>query len=135
MFTVVPSTILDSLADGVFTIDAASKITFFNRAAEAITGIARDAAVGRVCSDVFRASVCQDTCPLRQTCETGEAIVDRPLYIRRSDGQRIPVSVSTAVLRDEQGAVVGGANVVGVVSAVGSSATACCSCAAPNPNA
>ena len=51
--------ILDSIADGVFTVDKQWKITSFNRGAEKITGISRDEAVGRYCWDVFRASICE----------------------------------------------------------------------------
>ncbi len=106
--TLVPSAILDSLADGVFTIDERSQITSFNRAAEEITGVRRADAVGRPCYEIFRASLCAGDCPLRKTCATGQAIVNRPIQITRSDGKRIPVSVSTAVLRDEDGNVIGG---------------------------
>jgi PAS domain S-box-containing protein len=47
------SVILDSIADGVYTIDQEWRITSFNRAAEQITGIPREQALGQRCSDVF----------------------------------------------------------------------------------
>ena len=56
--------ILDSIADGVFTVDGEWTITSFNRAAEEITGIPRDRAVGQQCFDVFRANICQTRCAL-----------------------------------------------------------------------
>nr|HID59325.1 PAS domain S-box protein [Desulfobacterales bacterium] len=46
-------TILDSIADGVFTVDSQWKITSFNKAAEKITGIKSTEALGRHCWDVF----------------------------------------------------------------------------------
>lgn len=101
--------ILESIADGVFTVDSDWNIRSFNRAAEEIAGIERDEAVGRKCWEVLRASVCESACVLRETMESGGAIVNRSVYIVRSDGRRIPVSVSTALLRDEAGKVVGGA--------------------------
>ena len=49
--------ILDSIADGVFTVDSDWKITSFNHAAEKITGVEKDEAIGRHCWEVFRASI------------------------------------------------------------------------------
>jgi len=101
--------ILESIADGVFTVDLDWNIRSFNRAAEEITGVAREHAVGRKCWEVLRASVCESPCVLRETMRTGKPIVNRSVYIVRSDGSRIPISVSTALLRDEAGDVIGGA--------------------------
>ncbi|MBD3241026.1 MAG: PAS domain S-box protein [Chitinivibrionales bacterium] len=100
--------ILDSIADGVFTVDGAFVITTFNRAAERITGVAREEAVGRHCWEVFHADICEGACALRKTTETGRPFVEQAVRIINSAGERVPVSISTALLRDEQGAVVGG---------------------------
>jgi len=100
--------ILDSIADGVFTVDADWRIRFFNRAAEEITGIPSGDAIGRQCWEVFRASICESACALRETMRTREPIVNRSIFIVRSDGRRIPISISTALLKDESGEVVGG---------------------------
>lgn len=101
-------TILDSVADGVFTVDAEMRITTFNRAAEEITGYAASEAVGRRCSDIFRAGVCSSGCPLREAQETGEAVVNRELDITDKDNRRVPISISASVLRNAQGQAVGG---------------------------
>ncbi len=100
--------ILDSITDGVFTVDRQWFITSFNRAAEHITGIPRDEAIGRPCSYVFRASICEGSCALRHTLETGEPVANLPIYILRADGSKIPVSISTALLKDASGKVIGG---------------------------
>ncbi len=100
--------ILDSIAEGVFTVDLRWRITSFNKAAERITGIPRVEALGMLCWDVFRTNVCEHGCVLRETMETGKAVVNRPLYIVNAQGERIPVSVSTALLRDTKGNVIGG---------------------------
>ncbi len=102
------SVILDSVADGVFTVDSAFCITSFNRAAESITGVSRQAAMGRPCCEVFRASICEAQCALKQTMQTGRSVVDLPVYIVHSDGERVPISISTAVLKDHGGHVLGG---------------------------
>jgi len=101
--------ILDSIADGVFTVDDNWLITSFNAAAERITGIARDEAIGSRCCDVFRASICENECALRQTLQTGQPVVNRTIYIINAHGDRVPVSISTALLKDAQGRVIGGA--------------------------
>ncbi len=100
--------ILDSVADGVFTVDGEFRITSFNRAAEEITGVPREEAVGRPCCEVFRASICEAQCALKETMQTGRPVVNRSVYIVRPDGERVPISVSTALLKDRQGIVLGG---------------------------
>jgi len=100
--------ILESISDGVFTVDSDWQITTFNRAAEEITGISRDDAVGRHCSEVFRASTCETDCALRGTVETGTPVINRSAFIIDADGRRIPISISTAILRDKKGNVMGG---------------------------
>jgi len=101
--------ILESISDGVFTVDHDWRIMSFNRAAEEITGIPRDEAIGKRCSEVFRASMCEADCALRHTMQTGQTIVNRSCYIVDSEGRRIPISVSTALLRNAEGAIIGGA--------------------------
>jgi sigma-54 dependent transcriptional regulator, acetoin dehydrogenase operon transcriptional activator AcoR len=100
--------ILDSIADGVFTVDHGWNITFFNRAAEEITGIPAAEALGRPCCEVFRANVCETACVLKQTLETGKPVVCQPIAILRADGKEIPITVSTALLKDEKGRTIGG---------------------------
>ena len=100
--------ILDSIADGVFTVDSEWRITSFNRAAERITGIPKDEALGRRCCEVFRASICESDCALRHTLDTGRPVVNRSIYIIDAEGDRIPISISTALLTDEGGKVMGG---------------------------
>ena len=100
--------ILDSIAEGVFTVDKEWRITTFNQAAESITGVSREDAVGRPCCDVFRSSICETACALKETMQTGLPIVNKALYILDVEGRRIPISISTAILRDETGEVIGG---------------------------
>jgi len=102
------STILDSIADGVFTVDKNWRVTSFNRAAEEITGIPAEEAIGRPCYEVFKASICESDCALRRTMATGKPIVNMMIYIVNFDGKKIPVSISTGLLRDSKGNIVGG---------------------------
>ncbi|SPF50227.1 Sigma54 specific transcriptional regulator, Fis family [Syntrophobacter sp. SbD1] len=108
--TLSPQTeiILNSIADGVFTVDPEWRITFFNRAAEKITGVSASEAIGRPCCEVFRASICQSTCALKSTLKTKKPVVNKPVVILRADGKETPISVSTALLQDESGRIIGG---------------------------
>ena len=102
------ATILDSVADGVFTVDEGFRITSFNRAAEQITGVPRGDALGRPCCEVFRASICEAECALKSTMQSGLPVVNRSVFIVRSDGERVPISVSTALLKNPEGRILGG---------------------------
>jgi PAS domain S-box-containing protein len=101
--------ILESISDGVFTIDLNRRVTFFNRAAEDITGISREEALGRLCSEVFKSSMCETECALQQTLKSGKPVINKSGYIIDSEGDRIPISISTAVLRGSDGKAIGGA--------------------------
>lgn len=100
--------ILDSIADGVFTVDADLKVTSFNRSAETITGIKREEAIGRHCWEVFRANICEKRCAMKHTMSTGRPVVNQSIYIVNLRGDQVPVSVSTALLKDNRGTVIGG---------------------------
>lgn len=110
--------ILDSVADGVFTIDEKGEITFFNRAAEEITGFTKEEALRHNCFDIFRANICQTNCALKETIRTGKEIINLPINIINKDGREIPISVSTAVLRDETGRIIGGVETFRDLSAI-----------------
>lgn len=101
--------ILESISDGVFTVDDEWRITTFNRAAEWITGLKRGDVLGRVCHTVFRTNMCEEDCPLRRTIKTGKPVVAKRGYYTSPSGEHIPVSVSTALLIDDQGRHAGGA--------------------------
>lgn len=100
--------ILDSITDGVFTVDKDWRVTSFNRAAEFITGVPREEAIGKPCKYVFRASICEKNCALLKTMNNGKSITNLPVYFLRPDGIKVPVSISTALLRDSSDVIIGG---------------------------
>lgn len=110
--------ILNSIADGVFTTDNDGKITFMNKAAEQITGFSNKEAIGHYCFDIFRADICQSRCALKETLKTKKEIINLPATILRKGGQRIPISISTAVLRNEEGKIIGGVETFRDLSAI-----------------
>ena len=100
-------TVLRCVADGVFTVDKNWRITSFNRAAERITGVPVERAIGKRCSDVFHSDLCESGCPIRETLETGLEVIDRPARILNRQGKPLPISVSSAILRAENGDLLG----------------------------
>jgi len=100
--------ILDSINEGVFTVGRDWRITSFNQAAQYITGVSREEAIGRLCSEVFHANICENSCALRKTFETGKPVVNATAFIVNNKGFRVPVRISTAILKDDSGNVIGG---------------------------
>jgi len=111
-------TILDSIADGVFTIDLDFNITYFNSAAQKITGVSGDQALGQKCFDVFRANICQTSCALGETMKTDRQSINLPIDILNSEGYTVPASVSTSVLKDSEGKIIGGVEIFRDLSAM-----------------
>ena len=100
--------IFQSITDGVFTVDHNRIITSFNRAAEEITGFEAEEAVGQHCFDIFRTEFCHTRCPLKDTLQHHDMVENARVSILTKEGCELPISVSTEVLRDRKGRVIGG---------------------------
>ena len=100
--------ILNRLPDGLFTSDPELRITYFNPAAEKITGFSAYDAVGMYCKDVFKNSICETDCALRKAVADGSDIHNREYMITDIDGNKIPIICSTSVFRDGSGKITGG---------------------------
>ncbi len=100
--------ILDSIADGVFTVDCDWRITLFNQAAEFITGVPRDEALGNTCRDVFHSNFCDSNCVLKQSIQNNKPITNKSIYIINARGEEVPISISAAPLKDSKGKIIGG---------------------------
>jgi len=104
-------TICDCIADGVFTVDRGWHITSFNRAAERITGFKKEEAIGEYCYNVFRSNICQGNCALNESIESGRELTNVRVTILNRDNREIPISISAAVLKDNDGEVIGGVEI------------------------
>ena len=100
--------ILDSIADGVFSVDCDWRIASFNKAAEVITGVTKNEALGSRCRDVFHSNICDSKCLLKQSIKNNKPITNKSIYIINSQGEKIPISISAAPLKDESGKIIGG---------------------------
>jgi len=117
-FSPLSDSVLNAINEGVFTVDPDWRITSFNRAAEKITGLKRCEAIGRKCHDVFRANICKTTCALKKSIDTGREVVSHKVYIQNAGGVALPISVSSSVLRNGQGEIVGGVETFRDISAL-----------------
>lgn len=110
--SVVPALeILESIALAVFTVDRAWQITSFNRGAEELLGVKRRNVCGARCCDVFHSSLCRRHCPLQKAFSTGISTMVRNAVVADDQGHGIPVTVSASLLRNNQGAIIGGVEV------------------------
>lgn len=109
--------ILDSLNDGVYVTDLERRIVFWSQGAQRITGWAAPDMLGRTCfddklchTDKDNNPLCgKEACPLHRSIVTGEAsTVPLIVFARGADGQRIPMQVSVAPIRNNDGLIVGG---------------------------
>ncbi len=100
--------IFNSINEGVFTIDADWRVSSFNHAAELITGISREEAIGRRCHEVFRTNICETACALRKTMHSGKPVINATAHIVNKSGKRIPIRISTALLQDQKNKIIGG---------------------------
>jgi diguanylate cyclase (GGDEF)-like protein/PAS domain S-box-containing protein len=105
--------LLDLLYDAVFFVDGERRITYWNKAAEELTGFTSQEVLGSKCGESFLAHVdcqgaalCGGSCPLAQTLADVEER-ESELVLRHKQGHRIPVSVRVAPVFDDGGRPVG----------------------------
>jgi len=110
---VVARAVLESMADGVFTLDWEKKITSFNPAAEQITGWSAEEAVGKTCAQVMKARYlcpgvdepggCAENCPLL-TLLSDQGLMEKGLtvegYAETKDGDPRYLSSTYSVVAD-----------------------------------
>ncbi len=104
--------ILDSVPDGIYTIDSDWRITSFNRVAEEITGWTAAQAIGHYCHKVINSSICHHACPLRKTLESGQPLLEAEGTIVNRRGEARKLLFSTAVFQDPDRGEQGGVEVV-----------------------
>jgi len=100
--------ILDSIGEGLLTVDKNFKINFFNRAAEQITGYKREEVLNQFCKYVFKCELCETKCPIGLILESGNPLYDFRSNIEIKDGSRKPVKLNAAILKNESDQPIGG---------------------------
>ncbi len=100
--------ILDSIGEGVFTVDKDFRVNFFNKSAERITGLKSEEVIGNICKTVFRSESCFANCPISLVLRTRENIYDFKSDIQCAGGSNVPIKLSASVLYNEDNIPTGG---------------------------
>ncbi len=100
--------ILDSLSEGILTLDDQGRITGINRVACDTLGVTRDKALMKGCLCVLGERFCGPESVLFESILKREPIRDYEVEMNLVSGVRRVLAVSTSVLRDAQDREVGG---------------------------
>jgi|GEM_PF-3496812 len=104
-------TILDAIADPVFTVDMGMNITYFSPACEVLTGYSSSEVIGKKCHDVFKSDICEGQCAIKASARNGTPTLNVEVQIQTKDQRRIPIMASASSLKDERGEIMGGCEV------------------------
>jgi diguanylate cyclase (GGDEF)-like protein/PAS domain S-box-containing protein len=105
--------LISSLFEGVYIVNTKRKILFWNSGCESITGYKSEEVVNSFCYDNILQHVdaegnqlCFGGCPLHYTLDTGEK-AERDVFLRHKKGHRVPITVRSLPLYDENNKIVG----------------------------
>ncbi|HEX2256484.1 MAG TPA: PAS domain-containing protein, partial [Afifellaceae bacterium] len=109
--------VLDALPAAIYTTDAAGRITFYNRAAEQLSGRRPELGTDEWCV-TWRlyhpdgTPLPHDQCPMAIALKENRPIRDAEAVAERPDGTRFPFIPYPTPLRDETGALIGAVNML-----------------------
>ncbi|WP_290923902.1 diguanylate cyclase [Halodesulfovibrio sp.] len=110
-------TLLNSVTDGIYFVDCDRRITYWNKAAERLSGYTATEMIGKLCSenllrheDENGSSLCGKRCPLTATLGDGEER-HRNVFMRHKLGHKVPVTVQASPMLDSNGNIVGAVEV------------------------
>ncbi len=112
------NSIVRGIKDPFFIVDKDLVVTYVNESAAGAMGYRVDEVVGKMtCRDVFNSNICQDNCAIKYAMRTGDSIEGVRVILKDRYGKEIPVLASAAVLRDGEGNIIGGFELVRDISA------------------
>lgn len=100
--------ILDSLAEGIYTVDKDFKINSFNQAAERITGYTHEEVIGKFCKNILSSDRCVRDCPIARVLENGENLHDVENTLITRNGKEIPIKMNAAIFKNAKSVPIGG---------------------------
>jgi PAS domain S-box-containing protein len=100
--------ILNSISDGVMTLDKDWRILSWNLAAERITGFGKEEVLGQECRKLFLTPLCREGCPVDKALSCGHPYSDVEVAIRNKRNEVVRLLVNAAPLYDVSGHVIGG---------------------------
>jgi len=98
--------ILRSVSSGVITFNREGVVTTFNDAAGRILRLNREDVIGKTCAEVFGVNSTVAGL-LNRSLSTGEAITREEFELHLPHGERIWIGVSTTLLKDREGGLIG----------------------------
>jgi PAS domain S-box-containing protein len=99
--------ILDNLDVGIFTVDRGGVITFFNTAAEKVSGYRRQEVLGRPCAAILQGEGGWSPELLKAAVTGGRPRSGIASRMRTREGSEVPIRASVIPLRNEKGIAVG----------------------------
>lgn len=105
--------LLDTMKDGVYFANQDRKITYWNKAAEDLTGYRSGEVLGKFCGDNILIHIdeqgnnlCKGECPLLKVLKSGEPVAAN-IFLHHKEGHRLPVFVRVNPVKNKQGQVIG----------------------------
>jgi PAS domain S-box-containing protein len=99
--------VLRDMSDAVITVDAERRITSMNAAAELMLGVTEAEALGAECDALIRSDIRFNHCAFEAVWERGETAVNFNVALENRLGEKLPVSISTSLLKNSAGDPVG----------------------------
>jgi PAS domain S-box-containing protein len=104
------SLLLESMADGVFTLNSRGEITTWNPAMERITGYTAEEAIGKPCTLLSFSHCFSNNCPTSiEECGIFEhgRLDGRECFLRHKDGYDVPVIKSARLVKGKNDSIKG----------------------------
>lgn len=105
--------LMSKLDVGVYIWDRERKVSFWNKAAERLSGYSAEEMLGQRCSDnrlrhvtPDGVNLCLNGCPMSATMLDGK-VREAEVYMHHRDGSRQPIAVWASPLADDSGAITG----------------------------
>jgi len=109
-------TILNAIADPVFTVDNNMNITYFSPACEELTGYGAKEALNKKCSVIFKSNICTDSCAIKRSALGNKPIRHVEIQIESKDKNKIPILASASSIKNYCGEAMGGCEVFADIS-------------------
>jgi diguanylate cyclase (GGDEF)-like protein/PAS domain S-box-containing protein len=107
-------TVVENMYDGLYIVDTDRKITYWNAAAERITGYAKNEVIGHTCAENILIHVddrgcelCINACPLSAVINDGMSR-KAEVFLHHKEGHRVSVAVRVTPLKNAEGNIIGG---------------------------
>lgn len=104
-------TILNAIADPVFTVDNNMTITYFSKACERLTGYSAEEALGRKCREIFKSNICENLCAIKRSAREDRPVLNVEIEMKNKRAQMVPIMASASSLKDWTGNIMGGCEV------------------------